>query len=120
MRPSLVLRSGGGNYPYPKWVWSWYGGWWPTPQNYVSNTIVTGLGIATIVGFGWKFSADRELRHRYPDRWIPSMIWAKEFHDPASVAMWKEQLAKEGREWIEPTPSWWPFKAKEASPTPSH
>lgn len=24
--------------------------------------------------------------------------------DPAFVAMWKEQLAKEGREWIEPIP----------------
>lgn len=35
---------------------------------------------------------------------------ARDFHDPAFVAMWKEQLAKEGREWIEPIPEWWPFK----------
>ncbi|KAJ3117121.1 hypothetical protein HK100_000893 [Physocladia obscura] len=36
--------------------------------------------------------------------------------DPTYVAFWKEHLAKEGREWIEPIPesmqSWWPLHRK--------
>ncbi|KAJ3167786.1 hypothetical protein HDU87_001449 [Geranomyces variabilis] len=102
--------GGGGKYPYPQWVWSYYGGWWPAPKNYFVNTIIAGAGVATLVATAWKFSANREIRHRYPDRWIPSMLWAKEFHDPAYKAMWEKQLVIEGREWIEPIPAWWPFK----------
>ncbi|KAI9014681.1 hypothetical protein HDU85_007331 [Gaertneriomyces sp. JEL0708] len=105
--------GGGGKYPYPQWVWSWYGGWWPAPQRYVRNSIITGLGIAGGIALVWNYSANRELRHRYPDRWIPSMLWSREFHDPAYKAMWEKQLAKEGREWIEPIPEWWPFKKRD-------
>ncbi|TPX71082.1 hypothetical protein SpCBS45565_g01369 [Spizellomyces sp. 'palustris'] len=136
--------GGGGKYPYPKWVWSYTGGWWPSPKRVVTNSLITGAGIAGLLALVWNFSANHEvgnapgcgkvsilewvlfgrprpawneqpkLRHRYPDRWIPSMLWSREFHDPAFKAMWEEQLAKEGRQWIEPIPDWWPFKKHQA------
>ncbi|KAJ3021166.1 hypothetical protein HKX48_009086 [Thoreauomyces humboldtii] len=55
--------GGGGKYPYPQWVWSYYGGWWSQPKNVVSNTIVTGLGVATLVALAWNVSANREVRY---------------------------------------------------------
>jgi hypothetical protein len=58
----------------------------------------------------FNLTKDMEVRHGYPQRWVPSMLYSKEYHDPESVKMWKEQLAKENREWIEPIPEWWPFK----------
>lgn len=30
--------GGGRKFPYPKYVWSPYGGWWPTPKNWQRNT----------------------------------------------------------------------------------
>ncbi len=36
------------------------------------------------------------------------MLWARDFHDPVYVKFWKQQLEKEGREWIEPYPEWYP------------
>ena len=29
--------GGGRRYPYPKWVWSPAGGWWPNPTNWKRN-----------------------------------------------------------------------------------
>lgn len=100
--------GGGSHFPYPKWVWSITGGWWPTPKHYIRNSIVTGGIIGSLTAVAWQYSAGRENRHRYPDRWIPSMLWAREFHDEEAVKFWKEQLAKESREWIEPIPAWFP------------
>ncbi|KAI8924437.1 hypothetical protein BC831DRAFT_306620 [Entophlyctis helioformis] len=102
--------GGGSKLPYAKWAWSSYSAWWPQARTPAGNTFLTvSILVASGVAlFNW--SAEKETRHSYPLYWIPSMLWAKEFHDPVSVAFWKEQLAKEGREWIEPIPSWWPFK----------
>ncbi|KAJ3411773.1 hypothetical protein HDV05_001731 [Chytridiales sp. JEL 0842] len=105
--------GGGAHYPYPKFVWSYYGGWWPAPKRAGTNALITAGAIAGLAALVWSVSAERELRHTYPNRWIPSMLWAKEFHDPKFKAFWEEQLKKEGREWIEPVPesmkSWWPL-----------
>ncbi|KAJ3117816.1 hypothetical protein HK098_006091, partial [Nowakowskiella sp. JEL0407] len=98
--------GGGGKYPYPQWVYSYYGGWWPNPTNYVRNSLITLSTIGVLSYFVGSYSASLEVRTRYPDRWIPSMLWAKEFHDPEFKKQWQEQLKKEGREWIEPIPSW--------------
>ncbi|KAJ3199282.1 hypothetical protein HK099_003233, partial [Clydaea vesicula] len=87
-------------------------GWWSRPKEEVKNGFITAGGILLLTGVVGTYSARNETRHMYPNKWIPSMLWAREFHDPASVKMWKEQLALEGREWIEPIPDWWPFKKK--------
>ncbi|KAI8851874.1 hypothetical protein BC829DRAFT_386203 [Chytridium lagenaria] len=91
--------GGGSHYPYPKWVWSYYGGWWATPKNVVTNSIITLGGVMTLAGVIWSASAERE-----------------EFHDPAFKAQWEAQLKKEGRTLIEPIPesmrSWWPLYNK--------
>ncbi|KAL7750277.1 hypothetical protein RI367_004450 [Sorochytrium milnesiophthora] len=73
--------GGGGRFPYPKWVYSPAGGWWPQPKNWKSNTAVIGAGMAIVLGFAFKFSADNEERHRQPTGWIPSMMWSKWFRD---------------------------------------
>ncbi|KAI8897100.1 hypothetical protein BC833DRAFT_649879 [Globomyces pollinis-pini] len=101
----------GGHDPvYPKWVWTYYGGWNPNPKYAVRNGVFTGLLILGVTSIVFSTSAKNERRIFYPHGWIPSMLWADEFHNPDSVAQWKAQLAKEGREWIEPIPDWWPFK----------
>jgi hypothetical protein len=32
--------GGARRYPYPKWVWSPAGGWWPTSPNYKRNAVI--------------------------------------------------------------------------------
>ncbi|BGO91338.1 hypothetical protein NBRC10512_007078 [Rhodotorula toruloides] len=79
MRPTARLMGGGAQYPYPKEVWTPAGGWWTNPHNWRTNTAYAMLGIA-FVGYGiFKFSAEHEERHTAPTRWIPSMMWAKQF-----------------------------------------
>lgn len=36
--PAHPPRTGGHHFPYPKWVWSPSGGWWPKPTNWKRNT----------------------------------------------------------------------------------
>jgi len=36
--PFTHSRTGGHHFPYPKWVWSPSGGWWPKPTNWKRNT----------------------------------------------------------------------------------
>jgi hypothetical protein len=76
---SLESMGGHGKFPAPSWVWTPYGGWWPHPKSYVRGTIVTGLVIASITAVVFIESSKKERRHNYPHRWIPSMLWAKEF-----------------------------------------
>ncbi|RHZ81346.1 hypothetical protein Glove_121g58 [Diversispora epigaea] len=68
-------------YPYPKEVWSPAGGWWTRPTNWKSNTVIVAAGMSVIIAVVWKISAEREWRHNKPNRWIPSMIWSKQFTD---------------------------------------
>ena len=32
--------GGGRRYPYPKWVWSPAGGWWPNPVHWKRNSLI--------------------------------------------------------------------------------
>ena len=36
------------SFPYPKWVWSPTGGWWPHPAAWKRNTLVVSLGLLLI------------------------------------------------------------------------
>ncbi|GAN05075.1 conserved hypothetical protein [Mucor ambiguus] len=77
------LRASGAvsRYPYPKDVWSPAGGWWSRPKTWKTNTLVAAFGMAVTLGAVWKVSADKEVRYQQPKRWIPSMMWAKQFKD---------------------------------------
>ncbi|KAI7543540.1 hypothetical protein KC331_g7341 [Hortaea werneckii] len=83
MRPTKLLRSGGGKIPYPKHVWSPAGGWYAQPANWKQNTAVFGavvVGICLMVG---SVSADREHRDKMPDpdRFFPSRYWSREIRE---------------------------------------
>ncbi|PWN24544.1 hypothetical protein BDZ90DRAFT_234828 [Jaminaea rosea] len=71
----------GPRFAYPKYVWSPAGGWWTRPANWKTNTVVAGLGIIGCSYLIWNVSAEREWRHRQPTRWIPSMLWARQFRE---------------------------------------
>ncbi|PAV18230.1 hypothetical protein PNOK_0671600 [Pyrrhoderma noxium] len=71
--------GGGGQYPYPKEVWSPAGGWWTRPSNWKSNTAVAFGGILLTVYATWQLSASKEVRHVAPSKPIPSMLWAKQY-----------------------------------------
>ncbi|KAH6912984.1 hypothetical protein BKA70DRAFT_1265712 [Coprinopsis sp. MPI-PUGE-AT-0042] len=73
--------GGGARYPYPKQVWSPAGGWWVQPKNWASNTAIAFGGIFLATYAVWSVSAAKERRVTQPDRWIPSMMWAKEYDD---------------------------------------
>ncbi|RKP09085.1 hypothetical protein THASP1DRAFT_14723, partial [Thamnocephalis sphaerospora] len=72
-------QGAGPRYPYPKEVWSPAGGWWGQPANWRRNTFITALGIAGISVLLFRYSAKNEWRHRDPNGWIPSMLWAKQY-----------------------------------------
>jgi hypothetical protein len=44
--------GGGHHFPYPKWVWSPSGGWWPSPVHWKRNTAIYGvfmIGVSFLV-----------------------------------------------------------------------
>lgn len=49
-----LMTQGGGHhgvrplYPYPKWVWSPLGGWWPHPRKWKINTAVVIFGLILV------------------------------------------------------------------------
>jgi hypothetical protein len=82
------------------------GGWWTRPSNWKQNTAVVGFGMILTCYALWTFSAEREVRdtlfnslylsyfpydmltpvglqwrHTAPSRWIPSMMWSKQFKE---------------------------------------
>ncbi|OAV97439.1 hypothetical protein PTTG_26053 [Puccinia triticina 1-1 BBBD Race 1] len=73
--------GGGAQYPYPKEVWSPSGGWWTRPTNWRSNTAIIIAGSTLVFYSVFKLSAHREQRMQAPNRWIPSMLWAREFKE---------------------------------------
>ncbi|GAO46049.1 hypothetical protein SAICODRAFT_87703 [Saitoella complicata NRRL Y-17804] len=73
--------GGGARFPYPKHVWSPSGGWWSQPKNWKMNTALTMGAILLINVWVFKKSAELEKRYNNPSRWIPSMLWSKEFLD---------------------------------------
>ncbi|KAG9083540.1 hypothetical protein FS749_005949 [Ceratobasidium sp. UAMH 11750] len=73
--------GGGARYPYPKPVWTPSGGWWTRPTNWVANTSICVAGIGALVYGVWQYSARVEQRHAEPVKWIPSMMWAREFKE---------------------------------------
>jgi hypothetical protein len=56
-----IFMGGGERFAYPKWVWSYYGGWWPTPKNYFRNTMITGGIILTLTAFVFQVSGSKEV-----------------------------------------------------------
>ena len=42
--------GGGHRYPYPKWVWTPSGGWWPNPKNANRNGLIYA-GFMSVVCF---------------------------------------------------------------------
>ncbi|KAK0199880.1 hypothetical protein DFS33DRAFT_202848 [Desarmillaria ectypa] len=86
--------GGGGRYPYPKYVWSPAGGWWVQPSNWKANTAVVATGIFAIACLVGSLSAAREQRTVAPKKWIPSMLWAKQFQEPEKVRSQKIRLSK--------------------------
>ncbi|KAK0477700.1 hypothetical protein EDD18DRAFT_75551 [Armillaria luteobubalina] len=76
--------GGGGRYPYPKYVWSPAGGWWVQPSNWKANTAVVATGIFAIAYLVGSLSAAREQRPVAPKKWIPSMLWAKQYQEVES------------------------------------
>ncbi|KAG2220378.1 hypothetical protein INT45_006549, partial [Circinella minor] len=68
-------------YPYPKDVWVPSGGWWSQPKTWKSNTAIAALGMVVTIGALWSVSAQKEQRYQEPKRWIPSMMWAKQYKD---------------------------------------
>ncbi len=96
--------GGGSRYPYPKWVWSWFGGWWPEPAKAKTNTLIS-LGIYSgILTSLFYMSSNLETRHQYPKNWIPSMLWSRDFNDLAFINQWKKVLKDQNREWIDTRP----------------
>ncbi|ORY20869.1 hypothetical protein BCR39DRAFT_554627 [Naematelia encephala] len=73
--------AGGGQYPFPKQVWSPSGGWWSRPANWKANTAITATGLAIILYGVWQFSAKNEVRIRAPNRAIPSQRWSQQARD---------------------------------------
>ena len=39
--------GGGRRYPYPKWVWSPAGGWWPSPTKWKRDSAIF-LGVSAV------------------------------------------------------------------------
>jgi len=40
--------GGGSKYPYPQWVWSPLGGWWPEHKKWKRNTALVAVGILLV------------------------------------------------------------------------
>ncbi|KAK0235266.1 hypothetical protein EDD85DRAFT_772858 [Armillaria nabsnona] len=89
-----ALQGGGGRYPYPKYVWSPAGGWWVQPSNWKANTAVVATGIFAIAYLVGSLSAAREQRPIAPKKWIPSMLWAKQYQDAEKVRYRNNSLSK--------------------------
>ncbi|KAH8087530.1 hypothetical protein HD553DRAFT_308377 [Filobasidium floriforme] len=68
--------GGGGQYPFPKEVWSPSGGWWSRPSNWRANTLIAAGGIAVATLGVWRISARNEIRHTQPTKPIPSANWS--------------------------------------------
>ncbi|KAL5497816.1 hypothetical protein ACEPAH_2747 [Sanghuangporus vaninii] len=83
--------GGGGQFPYPKEVYSPAGGWWARPSNWKSNTAIVFGGVLAVTYGVWQLSASKEVRHAPPSRPIPSMLWAKQYADQRKVAEKSEE-----------------------------
>ncbi len=61
-------------HSYPKHVWSPAGGWYAQPANWKANTAVMGVVVIGITAIAWNISAEREFRHKMPEkgRFFPS------------------------------------------------
>lgn len=93
---------------YPRWVWTLHGGYGSQARNQVRNTaFMAGLLGLTCVGAFFAVR-DKERITDYPNRWIPLMLYGKDFHDPTCVEYWKEYCKTNNKTWIEPYPTWWP------------
>jgi hypothetical protein len=58
---SQKKMGGGARYPYPKWVWTWFGGWWAEPANAKKNAVVSVVIYSGALAALWSYSASIEV-----------------------------------------------------------
>lgn len=69
---------GAANFPYPKWVWTPVGGYWPNPPKWKRNTAMMAAAWAGITLFTFNWSRNNERRPLSPVVYpIPSQYWCK-------------------------------------------
>ncbi|VDB86394.1 unnamed protein product [Peniophora sp. CBMAI 1063] len=73
--------GGGARYPYRKDVWSPAGGWWSQPKTWRRNTAILFGGILLVTYGAASVSWDREQRYVLPTRWVPSMLFSRQFRE---------------------------------------
>eukprot|EP00210_Caulerpa_lentillifera_P001059 g1021.t1 len=67
---------------YLKEVWTPMGGWYCDPVYWRRNTFFGLCAGFAITGTMFFYSVKMEERPNYPRRWIPSLLWCKNFPDP--------------------------------------
>ncbi|CED83714.1 hypothetical protein [Phaffia rhodozyma] len=95
MRSTLALNAGTKRYPFPRRVWSPFGGWWGGNKNWKRNTAIVGAGYVGLMFFVvMPYSFAHEWRYVPPSRPIPSMLFAKQYKDdPYGEKMFEGQEA---------------------------
>ena len=54
--------GGGHKFPYPKWVWTPSGGWWPTPKNQMRNGLIYTAACGVICYYAVLYCEPRTVR----------------------------------------------------------
>ena len=65
--------GGGHRFPYPKWVWSPSGGWWPVVPNWKRNTAIYCVGMAGVLYMAYLYAEPRTV--------CPSLLFFYQFGD---------------------------------------
>ena len=55
------MQGGDKRFPYPKWVWSPAGGWWPDPVHWKRNTFLAGIAFLAVCYPVFLISAENEV-----------------------------------------------------------
>mmetsp|Transcript_25416 Transcript_25416/g.37476 ORF Transcript_25416/g.37476 Transcript_25416/m.37476 type:complete len:81 (-) Transcript_25416:123-365(-) len=66
--------GGGRRFPFPKYVWTPYGGWWADPKNWKRNTafvMIGGWGISAIMYYFAEKNTLHYAREAPPYQFIP-------------------------------------------------
>jgi hypothetical protein len=54
--------AGGHHFPYPKWVWSPAGGWWPKPAAWKRDSVIFGAVAALALFAGFRYTEANTVR----------------------------------------------------------
>ena len=60
---NIAVMGGARRFPYPKWVWSPSGGWWPNPVNWKRNTAIYLGASFLICAAAGNWSNKNTVRH---------------------------------------------------------